>query len=304
MIARSAKMRAFVAGLERVANSETTLLLEGETGTGKERAAKALHARSPRNRGPFVTFDCAAVPPSLAAAELFGVEKGAFAGADLTRHGLLEAADGGTLFIDEIGELPLEVQPLLLGALERKHSRRLGGKRDIAHDVRIVAATNRNLAEEVRAGRFRQDLFYRLAVAHLRIPSLRERREDMLPLIEELARADGLELSAESLAVLAAYRWPGNVRELKHTLTRMAAQAKSARDAILGSGTASASALIDNEGHPRPWLEARRLVTSDAEREYVQLLLAKTGGNLTQAAELAGISRQGLTKMAEKHGLH
>src|SRR6185369_3758007 len=157
----------FVAELEKIAPTDVTVLIEGETGTGKEVAAQALHSMSQRRSGPFVVFDCAAISKTLAMAELFGYEKGAFTGADKTRSGLFEEADGGTLFIDEVGELPSELQPMLLGAIERKSSRRVGGRQPIEHDVRLIAATNRNLTEEVRNGRFRQDLYYRLAVARM-----------------------------------------------------------------------------------------------------------------------------------------
>src|SRR5262249_44232954 len=157
----------FVATLQQFALTDVAVLLEGETGTGKELAAQMLHATSTRRQGPFVVFDCSSVGHSLMAAELFGYDKGAFTGATESRAGLYEQADGGTLFLDEVGELPLDLQPFLLASLERKTARRIGGKREIRYDVRIVAATNRNLAEEVRTGRFRQDLFYRLAVARL-----------------------------------------------------------------------------------------------------------------------------------------
>jgi DNA-binding NtrC family response regulator len=304
MVARSVKMRAFVAALEQAAQTEATVLLEGETGSGKEVAAQALHELSSRRLGPFVTFDCGAVPAGLIAAELFGSEKGAFTGAAAARAGLLESAEGGTLFLDEIGELPLDLQPLLLGAVERKRSRRIGAQSEIEHDVRIIAATNRNLVEEVRSGRFREDLFFRIAVARLRLPPLRERHEDILFLADLFAKEAGIELSAESIAVLTSYDWPGNVRELKHTMTRMVAQSQDARDAIVDLTKQRASKLLDEEGRPRPWLEARRLASLATEREYAQLLLLQTEGNLTRAAELAGVTRQAFTKLAEKHGLH
>jgi DNA-binding NtrC family response regulator len=303
LVAQSIKMRAFVAMLEQVAGSDITVLIEGETGTGKEVAAEVLHSLSPRKSGPFVIFDCGGVSASLAPAELFGYEKGAFTGADTSRAGLLEAADGGTLFIDEIGELSLDLQPLLLRAIERKRSRRLSGDRDISHDVRIVAATNRNLAEEVRAGRFRQDLFFRLAVARLRVPPLRERTEDIPFLADRFAREAGIELSPESLAPFSSYDWPGNVRELKNSLSRMTVRSQAPRDALLDLAEARSGAFLDGEGRPLPWLEARRLANLDLERQYVQLLLLKTDGNLSQAARLAGITRQSLTTLAEKHGL-
>ncbi|HWM87612.1 MAG TPA: sigma 54-interacting transcriptional regulator, partial [Kofleriaceae bacterium] len=211
LVARSIKMRAVVAQLEKLAASDIAVLIEGETGTGKEVAAHALHAASPRAGGPFVVFDCGAHNPGLIASELFGHERGAFTGALATRVGVFEEADGGSLFLDEVGELPLDLQPSLLRALESGASRRVGGNALVRHDVRVIAATNRNLVEEVRAGRFRQDLYYRLAGARVRIPPLRERPEDIAILAGELAAATGADLSPELLAVLAAHDWPGNV---------------------------------------------------------------------------------------------
>ena len=303
LTARSVKMRALVAALEQVALADATVLIEGETGTGKDLAAQALHAASPRRAGPFVIFDCATANPTLAAAELFGHERGAFTGADVARGGLLSEAGGGTLFIDEIGELPLDLQPLLLGAIERKRSRRIGGTQEHKHDVRIVAATNRNLSEEVRAGRFRQDLFFRLNVTRLRLPPLRERREDLPLLADRFAREVGGALSPEMVAPLSAYDWPGNVRELKNAVTRMIVQSESGRDALASAGVRSAK-LFSEDGKLRPWLEARQLAHHDIEREYLQALLLQTGGNYSQAAKVAGVSRQALTALAQKHDLH
>jgi DNA-binding NtrC family response regulator len=303
LVAHSVKMRAFVAALEQAALSDGTVLIEGETGTGKELAAQALHRLSSRNAGPFVTFDASAVPASLAAVELFGAEKGAFTGAATARPGLLESADGGTFFIDEIGELPLDLQPLLLGVLERKRSRRVGGKTDHAHDVRIVAATHRNLAEEVRAKRFREDLFYRLAVVRLRVPPLRERREDTPLLVDQFAREAGITISPDSLSPFSSYDWPGNVRELRNTITRMVVQSTGAHEAILDPAKRSASRLFDEDGQLRPWLDAARIGRAELEREYVQEAFLQAGGKLSKAAQLAGITHQSLAALADKHGL-
>ena len=304
LVAHSVKMRALLATLERVALSEATVLIEGETGSGKEMAAQAVHALSPRRSAPFVTFDCGALSSQLASAELFGHERGAFTGADAARPGLLEAANGGTLFIDEVGELPLDLQPLLLGAIERKRSRRIGGQSDVKHDVRIVAATNRNLAEEVRCKRFREDLFFRLAVARVRVPPLRERLEDIPALADQFAREAGFQLSKEALAPLVAYDWPGNIRELKNTVTRMVAQSQGANEALLDPTRLRSPKIFDEQGAVRPWLKARELVILEFERAYLQELLLQTRGNLTHAAELAGITRQSMTALAQKHGLH
>jgi DNA-binding NtrC family response regulator len=300
---RSVKMRALVAMLEQIAISDATVLIEGETGTGKEHVAAALHATSTRRAGPFVVFDCATLSPELAAAELFGHEKGAFTGADVARPGLFAAANGGTLFIDEVGELPLALQPLLLRALESKHSRRVGAAVDRAHDVRIVAATNRNLAEEVRGKGFRKDLFFRLTVTRLKLPPLRERLEDLPVLADRFAREAGGRITPEMISPLEAYHWPGNVRELKNTVTRMVVQSQSAREA-LADDRARSPRLFGEDGQLRPWLEARRLAALEIERDYLKELLALAEGNLSHAAELAGVTRQALSAMAQKHGLH
>jgi DNA-binding NtrC family response regulator len=295
LVARSVKMRAAVSELEKLAGSDITVLLEGETGTGKELAAYALHAAGPRAGGPFAVFDCGAHVPSLIAAELFGHERGAFTGADAARAGLFEEAAGGTVFLDEIGELPLELQPVLLRVLESRTSRRVGGTGEIRHDLRVVAATNRNLAEEVGAGRFRQDLFYRLAGARVRLPPLRERAEDIPVLAAELAAEVGVDLSPELLAVLAAHDWPGNVRELRHALARAAIDPDR-----LGLGP-TAPAIDAAPLEPLP--AARRAAGERFEREYLERALALAGGHVSRAAELAGVSRQMMTRLLARHGL-
>jgi DNA-binding NtrC family response regulator len=303
LIAHSVKMRAFVANLEQIAASNATVLIEGETGTGKELAAQAVHKASARRKGPFVVFDCATAIPSLIAAELFGHERGAFTGARETRRGLIEEADSGTLFLDEIGELPLEMQPLLLGVVERKRSRRVGGKHDLAHDVRIVTATNRNLSEEVRAKRFREDLFHRLAVGRLRMPPLRERLEDLPVLADLFAYEAGTGLPPDALPPLLSYDWPGNVRELKNVVLRMTLQREKPEQALTHKRKRSTT-LYDEAGNLRPWLDARQRAATDIERDYVTEVLRLSEGNLSRAAELAGITRQSLTNLALKHGLH
>jgi DNA-binding NtrC family response regulator len=308
LIAQSVKMRAFVAMIEQLAASELTVLIEGETGTGKELAAEALHANSPRRTGPFVVLDCGSMAHSLMAAELFGYERGAFTGADQPRAGLLEEAEGGTLFLDEIGELPLEVQPMLLGAIERRRSRRIGGRRDVTHDVRVVAATNRNLAEESRAKRFREDLYHRLSVARVRIPPLRERAEDVLFLADQFAAEAGVPLMSELLLPFKTYEWPGNVRELRNTVMRLGTlRASSAAEMVDKAFSAEAfggSKLYSESGGLRSLPEARRLISEQLEKQYVAEALARCEGNLTRAADLAGISRQAFTRLAQKHGLH
>lgn len=287
LVAHSLRMRALMAMIERLASAEATVLIEGETGCGKDVVANTIHSRSDRKDGPLVVFDCGAVPPELAASELFGHEAGAFSGAATRRDGLFAAASGGTLFLDEVGELPRELQPLLLRALETKRTKRVGGNREQSHDLRLIAATNRNLSEEVRAGRFRSDLYHRLAVARLRVPALRERPEDIPILARIFAAGLGTTVSPELAALLGAYRWPGNVRELRNAVER---------------------SMVETLG-PQPSLpqlslpDARRQAIDRFESAYVERLLASTGGNLSRAAELAGVSRQLLTRLAAKHGL-
>jgi DNA-binding NtrC family response regulator len=306
MVAASVKMRAVTANLQRIAATDLTVLLEGETGTGKEVAAQALHRAGARAEGPFVIFDCGAVTPGLVGSELFGHEKGAYSDAHESRPGLFEEADGGTLFLDEIGELPLELQPMLLRALEKKTTRRVGGNVELSHDVRVVAATNRNLAEEVKAKRFREDLFFRLAVTRLRLPPLRERPEDIPVLAQRFAAEAGLPLSPEILAILAAYDWPGNVRELQNVVTRAvfdkSALALGARGGPAGTAIAGRGLLYDG-AVLRSLPDARHSAAEQFERLYLEEALAQAGGSISRAAELAGVSRQLLTRLVAKHGL-
>jgi DNA-binding NtrC family response regulator len=299
LVARSLEMRALVAQLKQLAPSDVTILIEGETGSGKELVAEAVHRGSARRAGPFVVFDCGTVSRELAAAELFGHERGAYTGATDDRPGLLEGAEGGTLFIDEVGELSPDVQTMLLGAIERKQSRRVGSQRMRTHDIRVVAATNRNLAEAVRAGEFRRDLFYRLSVARLRVPPLRDRREDLPVLIDQFARDLGVVMAAGLRAPLLAYSWPGNVRELRNTIAHMAA--RSDPEAALPG--AEVDTIFEAGFELRALPEARRLANEDFERRYLARALARTGGNVTRAAELAGISLRVMQALVAKHDI-
>ncbi len=231
LIGGNAAMRQIYSILEKIAPTATTVVIEGETGTGKEVVAQTIHNLSPRAKGELVVFDCGAVPPNLIESELFGHEKGSFTGAVMTRQGLFELADGGTLFLDELGELPLDLQPKLLRALEQREVRRVGSSKPVKVDVRIIAATNRTLEDEVRAGRFRQDLFYRLSVVRLHLPALRERADDIPLLVNHFLKhqaynrgADGTQrvvrVAKDAMVALAAYPWPGNVRELVNVVER------------------------------------------------------------------------------------
>jgi DNA-binding NtrC family response regulator len=231
LIGGNSRMREIYSIIEKIAPTATTVVIDGETGTGKEVVAQAIHSLSPRSRNELVVFDCGAVPPNLIESELFGHEKGSFTGAMMTRTGLFEQADGGTLFLDELGELPIDLQPKLLRALEQREVRRVGAVKANKIDVRIIAATNRNLEDEVKAGRFRQDLFYRLSVVRLHLPALRERADDIPLLVTHfLEHAQynrnpngtkrAREVSREALTLLQNYSWSGNVRELVNTIER------------------------------------------------------------------------------------
>jgi transcriptional regulator with GAF, ATPase, and Fis domain len=231
IIGRHPRLREIYAIIEKIAPTNTTVVIEGETGTGKEVVAQTIHKLSARGTGPLMVLDCGAVPENLIESELFGHEKGSFTGAIMTRQGLFEMADGGTVFLDELAELPLDLQPKLLRALEQREIRRVGANRPLKVDVRIIAATNRNLEEEVRSGRFRQDLFYRLSVVRLTLPPLRDRVEDIPLLVRHFLKnhaynrqPDGSprikNVAREAYDMLAAYRWPGNVRELVNTIER------------------------------------------------------------------------------------
>ncbi|MCS6797055.1 MAG: sigma 54-interacting transcriptional regulator [Myxococcota bacterium] len=310
LLGHSPAMRAVFAMLEAAARSDATVLLLGESGTGKELAARALHERSARREGPFVVFDAGAASPTLVESQLFGHARGAFTGATEARAGCFEAAHGGTLVLDEIGELPIELQPKLLRVLEQRCVVRLGEVAERPVDVRVVASTNRNLEEEVRAGRFRQDLYFRLAVVTVRLPPLRERREEIARLARHFAvRAAGErapELPPDVLRVLEAHDWPGNVRELRNFVERwlvlpeVATAELRAGDRQPRSGVADAGAMPDVS---LPYHEAKERWIERFERAYLERLLHAHGGNITEAARVAGLSRQTCYRLMHKHGL-
>jgi transcriptional regulator with GAF, ATPase, and Fis domain len=292
----SVTMRELFAQLENVSQSDCSLLLEGETGVGKELVAESLHQESGRAAGPFVVVDCGALAGELIESELFGHVRGAFSSADRERRGLLEAANGGTLFLDEVGELPLALQVKLLGALERKRVTPLGAAAARPIDVRVVAATNRDLSREVNAGRFRADLFYRLAVVRLRIPPLRERLDDLPLLANAFLTAlrprygDALpsELSALTLARLAAQPWPGNVRELRNAVARVALLAvEKPRPAAA----------------PPAYVELRDRFMADFDHRYLLRMLERSDFNVTRAAQAAGLKRTYFQRLLNKSGI-
>jgi len=300
-------MRAIFAMLERVAKTEATVLVTGESGTGKELAARAIHDRSPRKEGPYVVFDCAAVSPTLIESQLFGHARGAFTGATESRAGCFELADGGTLVLDEIGELPLELQPKLLRALEDRTIQRIGEPKRRTVSVRFVACTNRNLAEEVRAGRFREDLYFRLSVISIRMPPLRERRDEIPRLVSHfrtrIGGDDAPELPREVLALLERHDFPGNVRELRNIVERCLTLPGSAANDLLHAGISSRPAAPESDARwSLPFHDAKGRLTDDFERAYLERLIARHNGNISEAARASGLSRQTCYRLMHKHG--
>ncbi len=306
LVGTSVAMRASFALLERAANSEATVLIEGETGTGKEGAAESIHRASARAEAPLIVVDCSAMPAALLESELFGHEKGAFTGASARRIGAFEEADGGSVFLDEIGELPPDLQPKLLRVLERREIRRLGQNQHRSVDVRVIAATNRDLRAQVNSGAFRADLYFRLAVVKIPLPSLRERLDDVPVLVEHFIGAMGLDptaaaplRAADFLQQLGRAAWPGNVRELRNHLERCV---------VLQQPLSVSEADDANDGGfsidpRRSYSEAKRLVLTEFERRYLEGILALHGGNVSKAAREAGMDRVYLYKLLHRHGL-
>jgi two-component system response regulator AtoC len=310
VIGESEGMRRVLAAIERIAPKDITVLVRGETGTGKELVAALVHAESGRASKPLVRFNCAAIPPELAEAELFGHARGAFTGAAQARRGFFAQADGGTLVLDEVGELPLGLQPKLLRALQEGEIQPVGAGRVERVDVRLVASTNRDLLADARAGRFREDLYYRLAVVEVVVPPLRERPEDVAPLAAEFTKryADrfgmgDVRLSPELLAALQRAPWPGNVRELENAIARMVA--------LSGGGEIPASAFdapalpaVEPGAEPaQPGALTLREHLDAVERSLIANTLAELGGNQSAAARKLGLSRSALIDRLKKYGL-
>jgi len=300
LVGRSLMMRQLFTLLARAAVADTAILINGETGTGKEVCAEAIHARSNRAQGPFVVFDCAAVPPSLIESELFGHARGAFTGAHTARDGAFVQAHGGTLFIDEVGELPVELQPRLLRAIDRQQVKPLGasGYREV--DVRVVAATHRDLRDEVAHKRFREDLFHRLSVVQVLLPPLRKRKEDIPALVRELVGATGPAVSPAALALLTEHEWPGNVRELRNVLER-ARSLTPKGGAITPTELGFDGAAVDETREGFHAAKDRLIATW--ERGWVAELLKRAKGNVSQAARLGQLDRVSLHRLMKKHGI-
>ncbi|MFO0669586.1 MAG: sigma 54-interacting transcriptional regulator [Polyangiaceae bacterium] len=297
-IGTSTVMRHLFANLERIAGSDLTVLIEGESGVGKDLLARAIHQKSPRADGPMVVVDCGAIPANLVESELFGHERGAFTGATDSRRGMFEEADGGTLFLDEIGELPLDLQPKLLRALEQREIRRVGGRTPKPVNVRVIAATNRRLSEAARTGEFRSDLYYRLAVARVTVPPLRDRPEDILPIARTLLRMlrndTSADFPADFASMLAAYPWPGNVRELRNVVERYAVFG-SERGLFDRASAVARSA--DDDLASLTYHEARKIVLDRFEEQYLPRVLERANGVMSRAAELAGVARPSFYRM-------
>ncbi|MFA7536645.1 MAG: sigma-54 dependent transcriptional regulator [Desulfuromonadales bacterium] len=305
MVFRSKAMQEVIAMVRKLAGSSASVLITGETGTGKELIARALHAEGNRKRKPFLAVNCGAISAGLMESELFGHVKGAFTGADRENLGLFGAADGGTLFLDEIGELPLELQPKLLRVLQEGEVRRVGETRPRRIDVRVLAATARNLKEEVGKRRFRDDLYYRLNVVEIQLPPLRDRPEDIVLLAEyflEIIAAKegrpGPELSADACAVLQSYTWPGNVRELRNFMEKTVI---FCREPIINQS--SLPWEIRRENRDGSDDHSLKKATARLEKEYIGKALSATGGNRTQAAKILNISLRGLLYKMKEYGI-
>ena len=316
VLGRSLKMREIFHFLEKIASKDVTVLITGETGTGKEVLAESIHEESTRRGANFITVDCGAIPDNLVESELFGHTKGSFTGAHADRVGAFEEADRGTIFLDEIGELPLEQQAQLLRVLEKKEIKRIGENETRRADVRIIAATNRSLPDEVEAGRFRKDLYYRLSVVEIQVPPLRDRQDDIpllaehiLALLSERAKRPRPVLTEDALDVLKRHSWPGNVRELRNVLEKTFALAEKqeigSEGVMVGSvgehpaekaAAAAGGAVVDAN---LPYADARERF----EKTYLVALLEKNDMNVSKAARVAGIHRQSLHRLLKKHGI-
>jgi transcriptional regulator with PAS, ATPase and Fis domain len=312
MVASAGTARGLFGLLRRAAESQATVLLEGETGTGKEASAESIHEESARANGPFIVVDCGAIPPQLLESELFGYERGAFTGAVAPRQGAFEAASGGTIFLDEIGELSLDLQPKILRVLERRHVKRVGSNNYAPVDVRVIAATNRSLRTEVAEKRFRSDLYYRLAVLRITLPPLRERVTDLPLLVDHMLRnmnADAQQTAPlrtpEFMAKLSRYRWPGNIRQLRNYLERCIALA----DATTPPGADSIPPPEhEREREPslgidQPLKIAREQWLNRFERAYLEAVLLRHDDNVSAAARAAGVDRIHFYRLLWKHGL-
>jgi len=319
IVGRGKQMQELQQIIAKVADAPSTVLIQGESGTGKELVATALHETSSRRDRPFIKINCAAIPRELVEAELFGFEKGAFTGAVQSKPGRFELADGGTLFLDEIGEIPLEMQVKLLRAIQESEFERVGGVKTTRVEVRLIAATSRDLTREIGAARFREDLYYRLNVVPIHLPPLRERREDIPLLVEHFRqkynarlRKNVEKIEDDALACLAVYSWPGNIRELENVLERTILFAEGPRIAVKdlpaslrkpGDLPAAEAQLATLAGPPGPLKEIVKGQVQAIERDLIVRGLEVTGGNVTRTAKLLKISRKSLQMKMKEFGL-
>ncbi len=312
MVGKSPAMREIFGLIERIAPTDATVLIEGETGTGKDMIARTLHLLSPRTDAPFIVVDCGAVAGTLIESELFGHEKGSFTGAVTARQGAFELASGGTVFLDELGELSLDLQPKLLRVLEQRELRRVGGTKTIKVDLRVIAATRKDLRSEVEKGKFREDLYFRLNVVPITAPSLRERREDIPLLIDSmLGKLGGGEskatLTEQTRAALMAHDWPGNVRELRNVIERALALGADPGMLVapLGHGEPKTAQLHDKiEFEPGvSFRDTKEKWNELFERRYLSWLIKRADGNISKAARDADMDRKYLHKLLRKYGI-
>jgi len=323
LVGKSVRMREIFAVLQKIAPTELTVLVRGETGTGKELVARAIHRGSQRADKPLVVQDCSAIPSNLIESTLFGHERGSFTGATDRHRGSFEQANGGTIFLDEIGELEMSLQPKLLRVLENREIKRVGGDKVIPVDVRVVAATNRDLRQMVNEGTFREDLYYRLSVVQVELPALRERAEDVPLLVQafldEFARrnfpddlAKRFTVAADAMTKLKSYPWPGNIRELKNTVERGASLGDGpelgVRDLLPSSQKTPAQPLPGGNAEQFvedevPFKEAKQKVLDTFEAAYLKALLDKHGDNVTRSAQAAGLTRYHLRELAKRYGI-
>jgi transcriptional regulator with PAS, ATPase and Fis domain len=306
MVGESPKLKEAQRILARAAPTHSTVLIEGESGTGKELAARAIHFNSPRRDGPLVKVDCTGLNENLLASELFGHERGAFTGAIQQKKGKLEIAQGGTVFLDEIGELPLALQAHLLRVLQDREFERVGGTRPIGVDIRLVAATNRDLAQEVKKGSFREDLFYRLNVVRLPLPPLRERPEDIELLAQYYASEHGKRVkrriagvSKDALAILKRHDWPGNIRELANVIER--AVVLGTTELILPEDLPES--MIESRSAPGPAAGSYHEAVAERKKELIREAISRAGGSITEAAKLLGLHPNYLHRLIRNLGL-
>ncbi len=292
MLGYSREMRRLYETIARIAQSNVPVIIEGETGTGKEALAEAIHEEGPRVDGPFLVFDCTAVAPSIAETELFGHERGAFTGAVAARRGIFEQAQGGTLLIDEIGDLDISLQSKLLRAIERGEIRRMGGDRTLKVDVRMIAATRRDLDDAVLRGRFRDDLYHRLAVARIDLPPLRERKGDITMLAHHFAKELGGALPAAVITQWENYPWPGNVRELRNAVSRYLALGQDIDLSRRVSADPEEDPIARVIREELPFVQAKQRVVDEFEQRYLTHVLDAHGGNVSKAAAASGIGRR------------